>query len=233
MKKNIDDHNNLVSFIKNFTPQFNQTSSTSILKSKQMNDCVNKCYQNQSDDIKDGNLFEKVKYDKLDRTFARRNQLCKELCSKLTNILHSKQPQKSNCSRSIPTNNHSLLINQINDGPNHSVAPILIRGRRIHSNTVTHERWKAFEEIKRVNNATSRKDNETRLQNLTLLSSVNRILNAALKPHQQISASKRSVRSSLRPFFRYEHTFLKGVKNASIVRQVEDRNTTLINRMGG
>ena len=239
MKRQIDDHNHLVSFIKNYTPQFNHTSSTTKFKSKLTNDCVNKCYQNPSDGTADRNSFENLKYDKFDTIFVRKNQLCEELCSKLTSILQSKQPQINNCSNSIPRNNDGLIEDQNNADLNRSVASILIRGQRIHSNTVTQKRWKEFQEIKGADNAISRKNNETRLQNSTLLRSVNGILNAALKPHQQIAAQKRSVMSvrAVRtlpyPSFQYEHTFLKGVENASIVRQVEDRNTTLINRMGG
>ena len=85
----------------------------------------------------------------------------------------------------------------------------------------------------KANNVSIEKLNATASKNATLLSSVNTILSTAFKPFQEKLAQKRSVSSSLCPSFRYEHIFLKGVKNASIVRQVEDRNTTLINRTGG
>ena len=114
-----------------------------------------------------------------------------------------------------------------------SIIPILIRGRRIHSSSVTKERWKQFRNMMKRNNASIENNNKANFQNESLLMSTNRISNATLQPLQQTLPQKRSVSSSLCPSFQYEHIFLKGVKYASIVRQVEDRNTTLINRTGG
>ena len=194
---------------------------------------MNKCYDTQSDDTKDSSLFEKTDYDKFDRMLLRRNQLCKELCSKFTSILESTKFLKNNCSTSIPNDLNSSSIDQNVDGKKDSIIPILIRGRRIHSSDVTKERWKQFRDMMKRNNASIEKHNEANFLNETLPMSANRNSNATLQPVQQTLLRKRSVSSSLCPSFQYEHIFLKGVKYASIVRQVEDRNTTLINRTGG
>ena len=233
MKTQIEEHNHMINFIKNISSVLNQNSSASVSNSKQINTCMDKCYKIKSDDTKDSSLFGNTKNDNFDRILLRRNQLCIELCSKFTSILESNQLKKNNCSTSIPKNLNSSAIDQNVDGPKDSIIPILIRGRRIHSNSVTKERWKQFRDMMKRNNGSIEKHDKEHFQNESLLMSANRISNATLQPVQQTLPRKRSVSSSLCPSFQYENIFLKGVKYASIVRQVEDRNTTLINRTGG
>ena len=233
MKRQIQEHDHMINFIQNISFVLNQNSTESLPNSERKNTCIKKCYETQFDDTKDSNLHYNTKKDKFDMILLRRNQLCKELCSKFTSILESNQFQKNDCSTSIPkiSNNSSMDLN--NYEPKDSIIPILIRGRRVHSNNVTKERWKQFKDMMKRNNAPIEKYNEMNFPNQTLHESANQNLNATLQPPQRKLPQKRSVISPLCPSFQYEHIFLKGVNNASIARQVEDRNTTLINRTGG
>ena len=233
LKRQTKEHNHMMDFIKNISPTLTQSLNSSTFNSNLTHNCNNKCYRSQADDTKDSSLFSNVKKDEFDLVLARRNQLCKEICSTFTDILESNESKKNYCSTSIPMNTTSQLNDQNKDVPKNLVVPIIIRGRRIHSDSVTKERWKEFKDMMKANNVSIEKLNATASKNATLLSSVNTILSTAFKPFQEKFSQKRSVSSSLCPSFSYEHIFLKGVKNASIVRQVEDRNTTLINRTGG
>ena len=233
MKRQIEEHNHMINFIQNISSVLNQNSSSSVSNSKQISTCMNKCYKIQSDDTKDSSLFENTMNHNSDRILLRRNQLCIELCSKFAGISELNQFKESNCSTPIPKNLNNSSIDQSVDGPKDPIIPILIRGRRIHSNSVTKERWKQFKDMMKRNNASIEKHDKESFQNESLLMSENQISNATLQPVQQTLLRKRSVSSSLCPSFQYENIFLKGVKYASIVRQVEDRNTTLINRTGG
>ena len=94
LKRQTKEHNHIMDFIQNVSPTLTQSLNSSTFNSNITHNCRNKCYRSQADNTKDSTLFSNTKKDEFDLVLARRNQLCKEICSTFSDILESRDKQQ-------------------------------------------------------------------------------------------------------------------------------------------
>ena len=211
MEKQQDDYNSLIDLIDTLYTHFSKDKVVEGFNVSSQN-CSNSCHKN-----KDTYGHQAAITDMLD--------ICMLLCSKFS-LLSVRTPTRNNCSNTIPTNNSVSSNINSNVLPNLPV-PILIRGRRVHTDIVARKRFKQLYEKFQY---------EKTNVNETLI----RVQRGFLGGISQLDIHDKSqflqnetLNSTKYPSFANANMFFDGVMNGNFERKSEDPTYTLDSRAGG
>ena len=211
MDKQQDDHNSLIDLIDTLYKQVSKDKVVEGFNVSSQN-CSNSCNKN-----KDTYKHQAAIADKVD--------ICMLLCSKFS-LLSVLTPTKNNCSNTIPTNN-SVSPNNNSNVLHNLPVPILIRGRRVHTDNVARQRFKQlyekFQYEKRNLSETHIRVQRGFLGGLTQL---------GIHDVSQFLQNE-TLNSTKYPSFANTNMFFDGVINGNFERKSEDPTYTLDSRAGG
>ena len=211
MEKQQDDHNSLIDLIDTLYTRFSKDKFVEGFNVSSQN-CSNSCHKN-----KDTYGHPSAITDRVD--------ICMLLCSRFS-LLSVLTPTRNNCSNTIPTN--SSVTSNINSNVLHNLpVPILIRGRRVHTDIAARKRFKQLYDKFQYE---KRNVNETLIRvQRGFLSGI-----AKLDIHDVSQFLQNETLSSTKhPSFSNGNMFFDGVINGNFERKSEDPTYILDSRAGG
>ena len=211
MEKQQDDHNSLIDLIDTLYTQF---SNDKVVEGYNLSSqgCSNSCHEN-----KDTYGHPAAITDRVD--------ICMLLCSRFS-LLSVLTPTRNNCSNTIPTN--SSVSSNVNSNVLHNLpVPILIRGRRVHTDIVSRKRFKQLYEKFQYE---KRNVNETLIR--VQRGFLGRITKLNIHDVSQFLQNE-NLNSTKYPSFSNRNMFFDGVINGNFERKSEDPTYTLDSRAGG